>query len=122
MNLEAVKKDLEQINNSIDLTCTWFKINNDLKLNIEYGNENDWETHEDLEIETFFFISTFYDCVYQFQIDKKDIVNNLIEIYGLEGDSKLFDSFHELIQEEDNLQLLKQISLRFEKLSQLECV
>ena len=122
MNLEIVKKALLEINDSIDLTCTWFKVNNDLKVKIDYGNENDWETPKDLEIETYCFIATFYDCVYDFQIDKKDIVKNEIEIYGLGGDSKLFDSFQSFIEVEDNLQLLKEIALRFEKLEQLECV
>ena len=122
MNLEIVKKALAKIDNSIDLTCTWFQINKNLKIKIDSGEESDWDSPEDLEIESFFFGATFYDAEYSFTIDKIDIENDRLEVWQLEGDSNLFESFKELIGSYENLELLKMICLRFEKLEQLECV
>jgi len=119
MNLEIVKKALSEIDDSIDLLSTWFQVNNNLKLKIDDVEESDWDTPEDIEIESFLFVATFYDGEYSFAIDKIDINNNQINIWGLEGDSKLFSSFQETIEEEENLELLKLIALRYEKLEQL---
>jgi hypothetical protein len=122
MNLEIVKKALLEIDDSTDLLSTWFQVNKNLKLKIDDGEESDWDTPEDVEIESFLFVATFYDSEYYFAIDKIDINNNQINIWGLEGDSKLFSSFQETIEEEENLELLKLIALRYEKLEQLSYI
>lgn len=120
MNLEAFNIELLKIEDNIELTCCWFKVNENLLIKIDDGQQNDWETPEDLEIESFLFVAIFYDCEYSFAINKTDINNNEIKIWGLEGYSKLFSSFEETIEDDEILELLKLIALRYEKLEQLE--
>ena len=122
MNLEIVKKALKETDNTINLTCLWFKIDDNTKIKIDSGDESDWEHPDNLQIETYYFIATFYDAVYQFQIDRDDIEKDDVNIWGLEGDSKLFASFEDVMDDYDNKQLVSLIAKRFEELEQLECV
>ena len=121
MNLQPITSALDKIDNSIDLVCTWVKLQENLKIKIDSGEENDWDTPEELEINQFLFSASFYDAYYSFVVDKKDIENNEVNTWGLEGPSILFASFEEVIQIEKNWEIIKLISKRFEKLSQLEC-
>lgn len=77
----------------------------DDKTTLHYVSNREWEYDEnDNEITKIYELSfSFYDCSYIATIRKEDILNE-DEYFLLEGDSKLFDSFEEFI--EDNWEVI----------------
>lgn len=120
MNLENVKKILKEVESSIDMSHTWFKLNDNTKILLEYGVSNDFSSIDDFEVETFYFTGTFYDCVYSFAVKKESIKEDYSDIVGLSGDSKLFDSFENFLEDDDTWELLKMLCLKLEELDKID--
>lgn len=71
------------------------------------------DSDENDNVVSLMFYFSFYDCNYSFSIWKKDIEAKNIELSGLEGDSKLFNSFETLL-EDDYLEKLQQTFEKYE--------
>lgn len=120
MNLENLKQILEEIESSIEMSQTWFKVNDNTKILLEYGVSNDFTSIDDFEVETFYFTVTFYDCTYNFVIKNKSIKEDYSDFVGLSGDTKLFDSFENFLEEYSTWKALKMLCLRLEELDKID--
>ncbi len=115
MQLEKLSSALKNIENYLDLCFTSIELSKELTIvNIE-ADENNWETPEETKIDTLTLGCKFYDCEYMLFVPKKAITENDSFFITSEGDSKLFESFNSIMQE-DYFEHIKLIFNRFEEL------
>lgn len=119
MTLETLEKGLKQIDNLIDYSFTSIQLQSYLSLSAFEVEENDWEKISEIAIEQLTFNAKFYDCEYLVYCPKKAIEKNDSFLISIDGDSKLFESFKNFIQE-DCFEHIKAIFNRLEYLLQQE--
>lgn len=99
MKKEILTEVLKEVSSSMSMAMTHFELSENISFRIDDITTNDYNNLEKAKIIGYEFNSNFYGKFYRFIIEQKDIERDFRSI-TCEGDSELFDSFIQQVQDE----------------------
>lgn len=98
MNLDKIEEFTNSIEDGYEFFLTEFSMDQNLIIRLDFVNLNDWELPKEIKGEVYFFEAVFYGKAYSFHVYRRHLESDSNCVL-CEGNSDLFDSFENAIQD-----------------------